>query len=59
MFTRKVAILIFLKNNLSKYVDEWFAKHSYTEIVAECFSAQFDNNRAATEIINMLRGDGR
>lgn len=48
---------LFLKKNISCYADDGFYNKKYTEIVAECFSAQKENI-FANEIINILRGDG-
>lgn len=47
---------LFLVNNISEYADEGYSDHSYTEIIAECFSVR-DENTYAKELLELLRGE--
>ena len=47
---------LFLVNNISEYADEGYSDHSYTEIIAECFSIR-DRNTYAKELLELLRGE--
>ena len=43
----------FLSKNISRYADEGYSSHNYSEIIAECFSVRGDNT--ASEILNLLK----
>lgn len=45
----------FVRNNISGYAATGYDCHSYTEIVAECFSATNDNT-VASELLDLLTG---
>lgn len=47
---------LFLINNISEYADKGYSNHSYTEIIAECFSIR-DKNNYAKELFELLRGE--
>ena len=47
---------LFLVNNISRYADEGYSDHSYTEIIAECFSIR-DKNPYAKDLFELLRGE--
>ena len=45
----------FVLNNISGYADKGYGDHSYTEIVAECFSV-LNSNQTAMELLRLLEG---